>query len=328
MSIDDTVFTIGSKWTYSAGGIVVSIDNPIKISTKVIDDENGILYIDKNAKNPAVINHGYKIMCKVLNIFPSLSISIDDSNVPRHSGFASNGASLGAVCSSINELFGNPISNKDLFRLVVTNYGEQYNVGDSEILRKNICVGGCLATGLYKYGIQVLSPGYTLAGATEYNGSAVIGIPIDYKPASSKTFTDLEQEVVKNLKDVPNENYKCYVNAVLECVALPKLAIKDISGISDIVFGDRFNDEGGLSVKKFISKIFPRSTQIAENVRGLYDSDKPHCDMLGISSLSPTFFALTSNEVDEKKCIERFEEQKLDILVYPVYNNTYSVEKW
>jgi len=327
MSIDDTVLSINNKHTYSAGGIVVSIDNPIKISTKYLDDKNGVLYIDKETKNPAVINHGYRIMCKVLNISPSLSISIDDSKVPRHSGFASNGASLGAVCSSINELYGNPIQNIDLLRFLVTNYGEQYDEGDSEILSKNICVGGCLSTGFYKDGIQVLSPEYDLVGSVEYNGSAIIGIPIDYKPIPSKVFTDLEQTTVKNLCDAPNEEYKRYVNTKLEQVALPKLTSKDISGISDVVFEDRFNDKGGLSINKFISKIFPRSVQIAEKVRVLFDNDRPNCDMLGISSLSPTFFALTSNKVDENVCIKKFEEQNMNVFVYSICNNTYSIDK-
>jgi len=325
MSIDDTIFSTNSKRIYSAGGIVVSIDNPIKIILELLNDKNGILHLDKNTRNPAIINHGYRIMCKLLNVSPSLSIYIDDSKVPRHSGFASNGASLGAVCSSINELFGTPIRNKDLLRFLATNYGEQYNVGDSEFLYKNICVGGCLATGLYKDGIQVLT-GHTLAGSTKYYGTAIIAIPFDYKPISSNAFLNLEQIAVKNLIDFPNEDYKRYITSNFKHIALPKLASSDISGISNIIFGDRFNDEGGLSIKKFVSKIFPRSTQIAEKVRSLYDNDKPHCDMLGTSSLSPTFFALTSNKVDENICIKRFKEQNMAVYVCPICNDTYSVE--
>jgi hypothetical protein len=57
MSIDDTVLAINNKNAYSAGGIVISIDNPIKVSIKVLGDENGILHIDKSSKKTAVINH-------------------------------------------------------------------------------------------------------------------------------------------------------------------------------------------------------------------------------------------------------------------------------
>jgi len=327
MPIDDTVLAVNSKHAYPAGEIVISIDNPIKVTTTFLGDNNGILYLDKDVKNPAVINHGYRIMCKVLNVFPSFSISVDDSTVPRHSGFASNGATLGAVCSSINELFGNPIQNKDLLRFLATNYGEQYTTdGNSETLRENMCIGGSLATGLYKDGIQVLSPEYTLAGSTKYDGSAVIGIPKDYRLVSSKVFTDLEQSTAKNLRDTPNEDYKRFVIKNLEQVALPKLASKDISGISDIVFGNRFKDECGISITRLISEVSPSFARIVKNVKWLYESDKPHCDMLGMSSMSPTFFALTSNKANENMCIKRFEEQSMDIFIYPVCNDTYSIE--
>jgi len=326
MSIDDTVFIKNKRAVYLAGGIVISISNPVKISVNVLGKKNGILHIDKNVKSPAVINHGYKIMCKVLGVDPSLSIKVDDSKIPMHSGFASNGASFGAICSSINELFGNPIENKDLFRFLVNNYGEQYDVGDLESLGKNICVGGSLSSGLFEGGIQVLSSEYTIIGAAKYNGSAIIGIPIDHKPISLKEFTHFEQKIVRKIINTPNEDYKRYLIENFEKIALPKLAVNDISGISDIVFGDRFNDEGGLSIKKYISKIFPRSAQIAKKIRSLYDSDKPHCDMLGTSSLSSTFFALVSNETDKDICLKMFKEQEMDILVYPVCNNTYSVK--
>jgi len=327
MPIDDTVLAVNSKHVYPAGEIVISIDNPIKVTTNFLGNNSGILLLDNNVKNPAVINHGYRIMCKVLNVSPSFSISIDDSRVPRHSGFASNGATLGAVCSSINELFGNPIQSGDLLRFLATNYGEQYtDNGNSETLRKNMCIGGSLATGLYKDGIQVLSPEYTLAGSTKYDGSAVIGIPRDYRLVSSKVFIDLEQATAKKLSDTPNEDYKRFIITNLEQVALPKLASKDISGISDIVFENRFKDECGVSIKRLISKVSPSFTQIAKNVKWLYESDKPHCDMLGISSMSPTFFALTSCKVNENMCIKSFEEQSMDVFVYPVYNDIYSIE--
>ena len=174
MPIDETVLAVNSKHAYPAGEIVISIDNPIKVRTNYLGDNNGVLHLDKNVKNPAVINHGYRIICKVLNVSPSLSIRIDDSKVLRHSGFASNGATLGAVCSSINELYDNPIQNKDLIRFLATNYGEQYATnGDLEVLRENMCIGGSIATGLYKDGIQVLSSDYSLTGSAEYDGNAV-----------------------------------------------------------------------------------------------------------------------------------------------------------
>ena len=154
----------------------------------------------------------------------------------------------------------------------------------------------------------------------------LIGIPKDYQSVSSKVYIDLEQAAAKNLCDIPNEDYKRFVIDNLEQIALPKLASKDISGISDIVFGNRFNNECGISIKKLISKISPSFARIVKNVRKLYESDIPHCDMLGISSMSPTLFALTSSKVSENICIKKFEEQGMDVYIYHVYNDTYSIE--
>jgi len=49
--------------------------------------------------------------------------------------------------------------------------------------------------------------------------------------------------------------------------------------------------------------------------------------MLSLSSVDPSFFALTKNRDDEERCRETFESQQMKVSTVPVWNNRYQVEK-
>lgn len=125
---------------------------------------------------------------KALGVPTSLSISVDESNVIKHCGFGSSGAILGAICSSINELFGNPISNLDLITYIASNYGEEVNDNNKDRLKLVQCIGGSLSSGLTKGGIQVIAGMATPIMSAEYIGKVVIGVPNDFKPKSECCF--------------------------------------------------------------------------------------------------------------------------------------------
>jgi predicted sugar kinase len=102
---------------------------------------------------------------------------------------------------------------------------------------------------------------------------------------------------------------------------LPQLAYGDISILSDMVFNLRFTN-GGIQECSFI---FPRVNEIAANIKHLYESGK--CDMLSLSSTGPAFFALVSNENDEKECVKQFKKQNMMIIITSACNETYFVQK-
>lgn len=127
MTLDDLATVSGNDnhMSFPAGELLVSIDKPVRVVTKFLGNNDGYLKISNSTKRKALVNHAYLLMCKALDVSPSLSIDVDESNVIKHCGFGSSGAIIGAVCSSINELFGNPIKNLDLITYIASNYGEE-----------------------------------------------------------------------------------------------------------------------------------------------------------------------------------------------------------
>lgn len=321
--LDLSKFVPNEKHIYPAGEILVSINKFINVTTKYLGNNSGILSTSKSTKRKAIVNHAYKLMCIALNISPSLHIDVNDDDVLRHCGFGSTGATIGAVCSSINELYGNPMNGLDIIKYIMGNYGEEINDNDIENLRQVHSIGGSVTTGIAKGGIIVIAEMGVPIGATNYNGQAIIGIPNDYLSGKFKETPKIEIENFDSHNIEPGSELKKSYAISYDLVhkVLPRLVYGDISSLSKMVFELRFTSG---RIKK-CSFIFPRVNEIAANIKHLYENGK--CDMLSMSAIGPTFFALVSNENDKKECIKQFEEQNMTVITTAVCNETYSVEK-
>jgi predicted sugar kinase len=313
--LDLSNFVQNKKRIYPVGEILVSINKFINVATKYLGNNDGILDISKSTKRKVLVNHAYKLMCTALNISPSLHININDDEVLKHCGLGSTGAIIGAVCCSINELYGKPMKDLDIIKYVMSNYGEEID-DDSENLIVIPSMGGSIATGMAKGGIMVIAGNGVPIGTTNYNGKIIIGVPNDYQPSSKlEDFNSHNIEQNSELEESKNISY-CLVHEIL-----PRLAYGDISALSKMIFKLRFM-KGRIQKCSFV---FPRINEIAANIKHLYKNDK--CDMLSMSSTGPAFFALVSNENDEKECIKQFEKQDMMIITTSACNETYSVKK-
>jgi len=318
MPIDRSAFLPDGSFIRPVGEIMVSLNKFVKVNTVCIGEKGGILKTSDGTKRKGLVNHSYQIMCKALKESPSLFIEVNDEEVPWHSGFGSTGATLGAVCASINELYGNPLKNQDLIKYVMGNYGEQKENTDDKLLFV-VSIGGSTATGLTKGGVVVLAGEGVPIGSMDYHGKVVLGIPNDYIIQTAEEQHIERMGPPKFNREKAEEESRRTAYTLLN-KGLPKLVRGDISGISDQVFDNRFNGKG-------ISRcapIFPRVVEIGQGVKSLYEDG--HCDMLGMSSVGPAFFALVDNERDQQKCVERFQGQNMRTEITTVCNSTYQRE--
>jgi len=311
-------FVPNEKYIYPVGEILVSINKFINVTTKYLGNDSGILNISKSTKRKALVNHAYKLMCIALDISPSLYIDVNDDDVLKHYGFGSTGATISAVCCSINELYGNPMKHLDMIKYVMSNYGEEIDDG-IENLRIVPSFGGSIATGVTRGGIIVITEMGVPIGTTTYNGQVIIGVPNDYLPSRANEAVNAEVENFGsyNIEQDYEHKESYIVSYNLVHKALPRLAHGDISILSDMIFSQRFTN-GGI---KQCSFIFPRVNEIAANIKHLYENGK--CDMLSMSSAGPAFFVLVSNENYVKECIEQFNEQNMTVIMTSVCNNMY-----
>ena len=322
MVLDATRLIPNDLKVFPAGGVFISIAKPINVKTEFLGDYDGQLVIGGSTKRKALVNHAYQIMCKVLDKYPSLSIEVNDNGIIKHCGFGSSGAILGGVCSSINELFGNPLRKRDLLRYIAGNYGEEIIDDDKDNLQLVQAIGGSLSTGLIRGGIQVLVGNATPIMICSWNGEVVLAVPKDYVSKSAKELIESERKSIY-------ENSETQVVTFLDRLSihedaynmlhdgLPGLANGDISAVSDLVFDWRFN-KGGISVG---TCFYPGVNDIADNVRHLYENK--NCAQLGMSSLGPLFYALVNNKKDRNICAETFNNQNMETESVPVCNGRY-----
>lgn len=320
MTLDDLATVSGNDnhMSFPAGELLVSIDKPIRVVTKFLGNNAGCLKISNTTKRKSLVNHAYLLMCKALDISPSLSIDVDESNVIKHCGFGSSGAIIGAVCSSINELFGSPIKNLDLITYIASNYGEEIDDNNQEELKLVQCIGGSLSTGLTKGGIQVIAGMATPIMSSEFLGKAVIGIPNDFKPKSALELMKLEEANMNNFVSY-GKNYNREIAYKMLNKGLPSLLHGDISVVADMAFEHRFNNG---SIKN-CSFIHPRVNEIAANIRKLYEYK--NCKMLAMSSVGPAFFALVGSSQQEQIVTESFMAENMNTTTVDVCNTSYRV---
>lgn len=316
MALDPGGLNMNQSGVTTAGGVLVAIGQGVNVEAKFLGNNNGQVKFGENTKkNHQLIEHAHGIMCQHLGISPSLRISVDSTAVMKHGGYGSSGATLASICAAINELYGRPIKDEDLLRYIVTNYAEQ----SGDHLEQNTCVGtsvgGVFMPEGVNGGVRVLKAGRIL-GSAPYQGDAIIGQPHDFVPMPTQEMIHWEEE---NYKSLGNDGGKfaAEIDTSLRSKGLPRMAQGDISGIGEMV-ADYVSDD------RAHPNCYPGARDIYREMRGpLFD--KGNCDMLGISSVSPTFFALTDSKTKEEAVREEFDSRKFKTVKFPVTNSGYKV---
>ena len=111
MAINPSAVTYNDKMVFTPGEVVISINRYIKVKVEVVSETGGEIIITKTTKRKSLVKHSFLIMCKALNVSPSLKINVDDSDILKHCGFGSSSSTIAAVASAINEIYGNPIQH-------------------------------------------------------------------------------------------------------------------------------------------------------------------------------------------------------------------------
>ena len=208
----------------------------------------------------------------------------------------------------------------DLAKYVIGNYGEELNDG-SGLLKRNLCVGGSVMTGLSPGGVMVVAGVGSVPIATaDYEGKAIVGVPHDFK-LNSADMLKYEESFTFGENDYAEFRAEFLHNLVHD--AMPRMVRGDVRGLGDIVYDARINNHGPLGVKD-CSLLYPPLEGMVNSVRHLYEEG--HADMMSLSSITPNIFALTREE-NEERCLEAFEKTGLKTMSIPVHNKPYQVVK-
>jgi uncharacterized protein involved in propanediol utilization len=123
MAINPAAVCHNDEMKFTPGEVVVSIDKGIYTTIYVMNESGGQIQYGESVKRRSLVKHAVSMMQKALGTSPSLFIDVDDSKIIKHCGFSSSSCTIASVCSAINELYGNPLSERELIQYVVTNPG-------------------------------------------------------------------------------------------------------------------------------------------------------------------------------------------------------------
>ena len=319
MAINPAAVTYNDDMIFTPGEVVISVEKYIKVKIRVIDGNNGNLLIASQTKRKVLVKHAYLLMCKALNVKPSLEISVEDEDIPKHCGFGSSSSTITGVAVAINELYGKPIESRDLIKYLASNHGEEISNDDTENLKVVQCIGGGATNGQIKEGIAIISGKSSTISKMFFDGEVIIGIPNDFVEQDADILMSLEEDNLWKFKKT-GEKYKDSIAYTFLHKVLPDMQEEKINSLADIVFDYRFN-MGSIDNCSFV---FPKMNEIANRIRMLYE-DK-HCSFLALSSVGPAFFAITNNKKDTDYCFKKFEELNLKVVKSKICNHKYIVK--
>ena len=319
MAINPAAVTYNDKMIFTPGEVVISVEKYINVKVRLIKPEGKKLRISEKTKRKVLVKHAYLIMCDALNINPSLEIDVNDDEIPKHSGFGSSSSTISAVAVAINEMYGNPIANKDLIKYLASNHGEEISDEDNENLKVVQCIGGGATNGQTDEGIIIISGKSCTIGKMNYEGDILIGIPKDFVEQDAQILMTLEEENLWKFKKT-GEKYKNIIAYRFLHGVLPEMTEGKIEELAKVVFDYRFN-MGSIENCSFV---FPRMNEIAKKIRKLYEEG--HCKFLALSSVGPAFFTITDNGKDTKYCEEEMKQLKMNIIKSKVCNHKYIIE--
>ncbi len=315
MAIDPSKITSNQNLVYTPGEYILKVKIYKNVSVRADKSFKGVV-ISPFSKRKVLILHSALLMKKALRFKEGLFIDVDNKNEFRHVGLGSSSALIASVACAINELYGNPINAKDLVQYLAQNHGEEIE-GSSEYINPVQCIGGSAAGGLYEGALMILAGKSRIISTMKIPDGykVIIGIPQDYVELDSKILFKKEQAVFHKfmhcgVKYGPEIAYR-----TLHSV-LPAMIEGDIETIGDLVFDYRFN----MGSIDNCSYAYPKLVQLASRLAFL--KTKRFVDILSISSVGPSFFAVSKNI---NKCKKIFKKENLNIIITEPENNKYQI---
>ncbi len=297
--------------TYSAGEIIFTTDLFKSISVVKVNCDSDRVFTTR----PSLVLHAVELMRKALNITQKFEVTIHDPNNFKHSGLGSSSSLIAGVMCAINVLYGLPISARDLVAYAARNHGEE-TIDDNQLSPVQ-CLGGSAVAGLYEGCLSILvGKNRVLYSCDLPEQHIVIGIPSDYKPLNADELMVLESQAMPKFV-ATGLKYRENISYQLTHQVIPDLMESDSDSLKKLIYEYRF-DYGSIANCSFC---YPRIVNIAEQLRPLNSSKE--VTVLGLSSVGPAFFALTTNS---QLVQSAFESQGLKCILTKVYNGKFKIQ--
>lgn len=317
MALDPSKVAEREDRIYSAGQIdfTVAIFKHLRVQATT---GNGEIMLSDRTQRPSLVRHAALLMQRALRISDTLSIDVTDDVSLRHCGLGSSSGTIAAVASAINELYGNPLSARQLTQYCAQNHGEEIDGDDTRLVPVQ-CLGGSAVSGNYPGGLIILAGRATPIFQSDLLGDAavVIGVPLDYTHPDSQELMQREADNMAGFVASGNEYGKDIAYRLIHQV-MPGLVNGSVQACKELIHDYRWN----MGSIRNCSFVLPRINEIAEALRRYADDET--IKIFSLSSVGPGFFAVTS---DPEKVERDFAALNMQTYRTTIYNGTYSREE-
>lgn len=315
MAIDPSKIAKNNNLKYTPGQIDFTVKIFKTITVKVIDRKN-ITEVSSKTKRPSLVKHSVGIMRSAIGFHEGIFVDIKDEVSLRHCGLGSSSGLIAGVACAINELFGRPISDRQLVKYLAQNHGEEID-NEPDKINPVQCIGGSAACGTHEGGLIIIA-GESVVVKTMVIPNiyeVVVGIPKKFTYPDSKYLMDKEIENLDKFLECGRKfgqpiAYKLFH----EC--FPDMEEGNLTAIGDLIYEYRYN----MGSIKNCSFVYPPIVEIADKLSFLKKQNK--ADVLALSSVGPGMFAITKKPAD---CEKAFKENGMITIRTKIHNGRYEV---
>ena len=315
MAIDPSGITVDKNGIYTPGEIILKV-GIYKYVCVSVDLDSDIVQVITNNTRKSLLIHAALLMKKALGIKHGFKIEFQDDLEYKHCGLGSSSQMIISVMAAINELYDNVIPIRDLLKYAAQNHGEETE--DNEYLKPVQAIGGSAAACLYDGSVMIIAGESELvlrqSISTDYNLN--IAIPINYKPLNGEALMELEEQNLYRFLETGKKYGQVIAYQTLHKV-IPDLVNNSLSELSKLIFDYRFN-MGSIENCSFI---YPKMAADANILREYYRQGE--VEMLGISSVGPAFFFISSSSTNSIET--KFEELGYKIIHSKLVSESYRI---
>ncbi|MEI6553375.1 MAG: hypothetical protein WCO09_02305 [bacterium] len=302
------------KFIYNAGELAFSVN--LNTYAKVAINKNSSeVSITANTKRKSIVKHAALIMKDALKIKEGLIVEANNVYDYPHSGLGSSSSLITAVCVAINEMFGNPISKRQLSLFISQNHGEEINLDDENLIHVQ-CNGGSPSVAIYDGGMQIITGESNVIFRQDIPNkyTFVFGIPAFYKKVDAQALMCIETEQFGDMLKSSNDYSKEIAWKVLHEL-IPAMSNGAMFDIGKIIEYYRF-ETGSLMIDSVTWN------GLYELMKELIKMRSKSTPIISVSSCGPAIYVLTT---DPNKIQKILEDKGMKTFVSSPNNDGYNI---
>lgn len=314
MALDPSKIADNNNLKYSAGQIDFTVAIYKFVKVKIINSSED--EISERTKRKSLVKHSIELIRNAIGFNERIYVDVEETLSLRHCGLGSSSGLIASVACAINELYGKPISDKQMVRYLAQNHGEEID-GMDDYINPVQCLGGSAACGTHEGGMFILAGENTVIKSMNLSNDydVVIGVPKDFKHPDSQYLMEKEIEnfdkfMQTGIKYGPTIAYRL----IHEC--FPAMEDNNIKVTGDLIFDYRWK-MGSIDNCSFV---YPPIVDISNKIAFL--KEEGHTDVLSMSSVGPGIFAVTK---EGDYCEKVFQENEMNTYRTKIHNSKYQI---